>query len=103
MKVHLKTIRKMEKVFLHKIKGEYHYNNGDEYDGKFREDNKNGGGILKYSNGEKYEGEFEDDKKNGKGKIYIIIGNFFFINGDIYDGQYKNDMRHGNGKGIYNI
>lgn len=38
-----------------------------------------------YENGEQYEGEFKDDKRNGQG---ILI----FIDGDRYEGEWKNNQ-----------
>ncbi len=53
-----------------------------------------GYGIYKFNNGEKYEGEYKNGIKNGKGK-------YTFSNGDIYEGEYKNGLRDGEGDYIY--
>ena len=42
---------------------------------------KNGKGILKFNNGDIYDGDWRDDEKNGKG-IYQ------FSNGDSYEGDW---------------
>ena len=43
------------------------YNNGDKYEGGFKNDLKEGKGIYYYNNGNKYEGEFKNDLREGKG------------------------------------
>ena len=55
-------IRKKEK--------EYHIN-GNKYEGEFKNDKREGKGIMLYNDGDKYEGEFKDDKKDGKGIYYF--------------------------------
>ena len=97
------------------------YKNGDKYIGQWKEDNREGYGIVYYSNGNKYEGEFVNDIQNGYGKYYYSNGNWF--EGEIkedkkdgygveyiiakanmktpyfsYEGQYYNDYYHGLGK-----
>ncbi len=37
-----------------------------------------------FSNGNKFEGEWKDNLKNGKGVLY-------FLNGDVYIGHFLND------------
>ena len=49
---------------------------------------------MEYENGDKYEGEFKNNLKEGKGIMN-------YNNGDIYDGEWKNDLRDGKGKMIY--
>ncbi len=75
---------------------------------------KNGQGIETYENGDTYEGEFKDSLPNGKGTYtssrYTYIGQWkdglrngkgieTYENGDKYEGEYNNDLR--NGKGTY--
>lgn len=43
------------------------YNNGDIYEGDFRDDMRNGNGTLRYANQSIYSGEFLDDVENGFG------------------------------------
>ena len=52
-------------------KGKIIYNNGDEYEGEWKNDQKNGEGCLEYINEQnKFKGEFENDmEKNGEGLI----------------------------------
>ena len=44
------------------------YNNGDTYDGEYKNDKKDGKGIYISIEGYKYEGEFKDGLRQGKGK-----------------------------------
>ena len=39
------------------------YKNGDKYKGEFKNNLKEGKGIMEYNNGDKYEGEWESGKK----------------------------------------
>ena len=45
--------------------GTYAYADGSKYEGKFKDNNCYGYGILHIANGTKYEGEFKDDKRHG--------------------------------------
>lgn len=53
------------------------YDNGDVYDGEWKNDKKSGQGrvdeegigVLKYGDGEKYEGQWRDDQRSGKGSL----------------------------------
>ena len=58
--------------------------NGDLYEGEFKNDKRNGKGILKVADGDYYEGEFKDDKKDG-------IGIIKWANGNQYEGEFKDD------------
>ena len=73
------------------------YENGDKYIGEFKNNLRDGNGIMYFNkNVEKniirYEGEWKNGIREGKGKLY---GN----NGNIYEGDFKNGK--GEGKGIY--
>jgi len=56
--------------------GKCHYANGDEYEGNWKNDLREGIGNLLYNslgtlikeNGDKYEGEWKEDQMTGKGK-----------------------------------
>ena len=65
-----------------------YYNNGDKYEGDFRNGKKEGNGIFYYNREpfkrDIYEGEWRNDKKEGKGIYY-------FSNGDRQMGDYYND------------
>jgi len=62
-----------------------------EFKGEIDEDTglKEGKGRLVDDQGNVYEGDFKNDKKNG-------IGKMIFSNGDIYEGGWADDQRHGN-------
>ena len=47
------------------------YANGDEYEGDWKDDKRNGMGNFKANNNDKYSGEWKNDKKDGKGKMSI--------------------------------
>ena len=49
------------------ILGEYTYANGDKYDGEWKDNKKDGKGILSCANGDKYDGNWANDKRNGEG------------------------------------
>ena len=54
------------------IYGKYIFENGEYYEGKFKNDLRNGQGILYYKNGNiKYEGEFINDEFEFIWKIYL--------------------------------
>jgi hypothetical protein len=44
------------------------YGNKDKYVGDWKEDKRNGRGVLTTKNGDTYEGEYKDDLKDGRGK-----------------------------------
>ena len=72
-------------------KGKITYENGWIYEGNFANDKQNGFGKMTQSDNEKYEGEWKDGKMNGEG---TRIHN----NGDKYIGNYINNIRNGFGK-----
>ena len=72
--------------------GQYNYPNGEYYIGQFKNNLRNGNGILLYKNHNiKYEGEFYNNVPEGIGKRYLE-------NGLIYEGQFKNGDLNGQGK-----
>ena len=83
MKVILKMIKKKEKEY---------FNNGDIYEGDWKNDNRTGKGIYYFKSGNRYEGDFKNGKKEGKGI-------FYYNNGNRYEGDFKNDKYEG--KGIF--
>ena len=94
--------------------GEFHYKNGDVYNGSwemgFRSgvgtmtygkanqtyvgmwsyDKREGYGIMTYSSGDVYEGDWKGNKRHGN-------GNCSYASGDFYAGDWVNDKRHGQG------
>ncbi|MHB8137957.1 MAG: tetratricopeptide repeat protein [Smithellaceae bacterium] len=58
-------------------KGVRNYENGDKYEGEFRNRNLNGKGIYTYANGDKYVGEFVDGKFTSKGTFTCSNGKQF--------------------------
>ena len=72
-------------------KGIMYYKNGNKYEGEWKNDVKEGKGIMLLSNGNKYEGEYKNGLKEGKGKMYYKSGN-------VYEGEYKDNYRS---KGTY--
>ena len=67
--------------------------NGDQYDGEWKADIKEGHGVLTYANGDQYDGEWKADQKEGHG-VFTYSGKW---KGDKYDGEWKNDVREGHG------
>ena len=53
-------------------------------------DVREGKGNLVFNDGDEYEGEYRDDKFHGRGK-------YIWANGDVYDGQWVNGKRSGHG------
>ena len=71
------------------------YENGDKYIGEFKNNKRNGKGIMYYNKNdekkrEKYEGEWKDGNKEGKGILY-------WRDGDKYEGDFKLDITEGKG------
>lgn len=56
------------------------------YEGTYKNDKKNGHGIL-ITDIEKYDGEFIDDKKCGKGKLFDIHTNKLIYEGEFLDNK----------------
>ena len=75
--------------------GRYFYENGDRYDGQWKNGIKHGIETIYYKNGTiKYEGNFVNDKPDGYGKI-------FFENNEYYEGQRRRGFSQGKGKEYY--
>ena len=70
--------------------GSFIWKDGDKYVGLYRNDKRNGKGILKLRTGKYYDGIFKDDNfENGK---------LVYEDRDYYEGGFKNYKRHGQGK-----
>ena len=50
-----------------------YYNTGDRYEGDFKNDLKNGKGIIYYKNGGRYEGDFKNNLRDGKGLDFYLM------------------------------
>ena len=64
------------------------YKNGDIYKGEWKNDLKEGKGIMKYNNGDIYKGEWKNDLKEGKGIME-------YNNGFFHDGNWLDDKKIG--------
>ena len=58
---------------------------GDKYEGEWKNDKRDGKGILIFPNGDRYEGDFKEDKQEGKGIYYYKNGDREM--GDYFDGR----------------
>ena len=64
------VVKGMEKVYLNSIIiGNYYYENGDRYEGSYRNGIQEGHGIYYYDTGDKYDGTWVNGKRQGKGKL----------------------------------
>ena len=75
--------------------GKFFYNNGDIYEGDFKNGKKEGNGKIYYENGDRYEGEFKNDVRDGKGKLFLDNGEIIdkiYINDVLVDNDKKNDL-----------
>ena len=69
----------MVKVSFIRALGTQYYDNGDKYEGKWRDDHRTGRGsywtnklgVMVYASGDRYEGEWRDDMREGEGRIWI--------------------------------
>jgi hypothetical protein len=93
------------------------WENGTKYVGEFKDDHKNGTGVLTWSNGEKYAGTFVNGMFNGSGTftgayggIYVGeflndewsgLGTYTWPNGEKYVGEYLNGLENGLGTHSY--
>ena len=77
------------KNLLKNGKGEY-LTETETYNGDFKDDQKEGKGLLTYKDGTEYNGEFKKNKLNGKGEITWPDGTF-------YSGEISNNIVHGKG------
>ena len=57
---------------------------GITYEGHWKDNVKDGYGIMKWPDGSVYEGEWNNDKFSGVGRLR-------YGNGDSYEGQWSND------------
>jgi hypothetical protein len=62
------------------------YSNGDIFEGKYSDDQREGYGRYVYANGDVYEGHYHHHLRHGKGKFRSHLG-------DLFTGEYKNDKK----------
>ena len=53
------------------------FSNGELYSGNFKDNSRNGVGVMYYSNGDIYEGEWEKDKRCKYSKLVMADGSTF--------------------------
>ena len=99
-------------------RGLYKWNEGDSYEGQWKNGDMHGEGIYKYSDGNSYEGQFVNNDFHGFGVFRfatgdsiriegewldgdLIEGRQYFRDGAFYNGQYKNSLRNGVGNYRY--
>ena len=85
---------KIEYTNKDKKVGKQIFDNGDIYEGGFKDGLKHGKGTLKTKNNRSYEGEWKKDKPHG-------FGINTFPNGKIYTGNFDNGKPIGNGQWLY--
>ena len=69
------------------------YNNGDKYNGTWKNDKREGKGIMEYYIGNKFEGNWINDKREGKGKIIYEKNR----KENIFEGTFVDDKIEGEG------
>ena len=74
--------------------GTFVADNGNEYEGDWKNDKREGHGKAKYNTGDVYIGNWKKCKRHGQGTMYIE-------NGDIYEGGWTNGFKDGVGKYIW--
>ena len=75
--------------YLRDGQGEYNSEN-ETYKGSWKNDQKDGIGLVKYKDGYEYNGKFKNNKFNGKGKLTWKDGSY-------YDGEFKDNFFNGMG------
>ena len=66
-----------------------------KYEGEYKNNKREGKGILILDNGDRYEGEFLNNKFYGKGK-------YIWNDGEMYEGGFRDNKKEGKGKLIIN-
>ena len=71
--------------------GTYEWENGDFYEGMWKNGKPDGNGVFYFENGDNYTGRFSEGIKNGHGK-------YTWKDGNTYDGNWDEDKMDGRGK-----
>ena len=71
--------------------GTYEWENGDFYEGMWKNGKPDGNGVFYFENGDNYTGRFSEGLKNGHGK-------YTWKDGNTYDGNWDEDKMDGRGK-----
>ena len=71
--------------------GTYEWENGDFYEGMWKNGKPDGNGVFYFENGDNYTGRFSEGLKSGHGKYTLKDGN-------TYDGNWDDDKMDGRGK-----
>ena len=72
-------------------KGLYRWPDGNEYEGEYIFNIKEGNGIFRWKDGRIYEGSFEKGKPHGKGKLTV---NGMRIDALFENGQYLGELQN---------
>ena len=72
--------------------GKMVWENGDTYQGEWKNGKTHGQGKMVWAIGDTYEGEWKNGERHGQ-------GTYVWENGDTYEGQWKNDDMYGEGNG----
>jgi hypothetical protein len=70
--------------------GSFIADNGNKYEGEWRNDKRKGQGKATYNTGDVYSGSWKNCKRHGYGTMYIE-------NGDIYEGSWEQGFKNGPG------
>ncbi len=70
--------------------GIYTFENGNRYEGNWKDGAFNGQGIFYWKGGGRYDGEWKDGLKSGNGFD-------LYSDGSTYEGEFENGMRNGHG------
>ena len=71
--------------------GTYEWENGDFYEGMWKNGKPDGNGVFYFENGDNYTGRFSEGLKNGHAK-------YTWKDGNTYDGNWDEDKMDGRGK-----
>ena len=67
-----------------------YFDDGDIYEGDYKNNKREGKGIMYFDDGDTYEGDYKNDKADGKGIYY-------YNDGERYEGDWRNNIPKGKG------